>query len=124
MKHLKIGRKFSREKKQREALLKIMLGDLLLKGKMKTTLAKAKELKMIAEKMIGRMKDPKSLRTMRSRLPRNVDAKAISAVVQKTASRNSGFLKITKLGARRSDSALMAIIEIIEDKKKEESKKS
>jgi large subunit ribosomal protein L17 len=124
MKHLKTGRKFSREKKQREALLKIMLGDLLLKGKIKTTLAKAKELKMIAEKMISRMKNPQALRMVRSRLPRNVDVKAISKIVQKTASRKSGFLKITKLGPRRSDSAPIAIIEIIEDKPKEEVKKS
>lgn len=123
MKHLKTGRKFSREKKQREALLKTMLGDLFMKRKMKTTLAKAKELKMIAEKMIGKMKNPRSLRLIKSRLPRNISSEIIRDLAAKTASRNSGYAKITKLGARRSDSAEMAILEIIQDKLDVESKK-
>ena len=89
MKHLKTGRKFSREKKQREAMLKIMLGDLFMKRKMKTTLAKAKELKMIGEKMIGQMKDPKALRLLKSRLPRNITPSIIRDLAAKTASRET-----------------------------------
>ena len=114
MKHLKTGRKFSREKKQREALLKIMLGDLFIKRKIKTTLAKAKELKMI-----GQMKDPKALRLLKSRLPRNITPTIIRDLAAKTASRNSGYLRVLKCGARKSDSAQIAIIEIIEDKNNE-----
>jgi large subunit ribosomal protein L17 len=120
MKHLKVGRKFSRIKKQREALLRIMLGDLLLKGKMTTTLAKAKELKMIGEKMISRIKDPQKIRLVKSKLPRNIDVKKIREIAKKTASRRSGYLRITKKGPRRSDGAPLAIIEIIEDAAKEE----
>jgi len=123
MKHLKKKRKFSREKKQREALLKIMLGDLLIKRKMKTTLAKAKELKTIAEIAIGRMKDPQALRFLKSKLPRNISAAIIREIASKTALRKSGFTRITKCGARRSDSAQMAIIEIIEDNPGNEQKK-
>lgn len=123
MKHLKTGRKFSREKKQRGALLKTMLGDLFVKRKMKTTLAKAKELKMIAEKMIGKLKNPLALRLIKSRLPRNISPAIIKDLASKTASRNSGYTRVTKLGARRSDSAQMAIIEIIEDKLETENPK-
>ena len=119
MKHLKTGRKFGREKKQREAMLKIMLGDLFIKRKMKTTLAKAKELKMIAEKMIGQMKDPKALRLLKSRLPRNITPTIIRDLAAKTVSRKSGYLRVLKCGARKSDSAQIAIIEIIEDKNNE-----
>lgn len=116
MKHLQKGRKFSREKGQREAMLKIMLGDLLVKTKFTTTLAKAKELKMIAEKMLGQMKKPQMARTLKARLPRNVDLKIIRDLASKTASRQSGYLRIIRKGARRSDGAQMAVIEIIEDK--------
>jgi len=115
MKHLKVGRKLGRKKKQREALLKTMLGDLLMKRKIKTTIAKAKELKKIAEKTIGQFKKPESLRKVKSKLPSNIDSKIIGDLSAKTASRNSGYLRITKCGTRRSDSAPMAIIEIIED---------
>ena len=123
MKHLHTGRKFSRGKKQREALLKIMLGDLFIKRKIQTTLAKAKELKIISEKMIGQLKNPESLRLLKSRLPRNITPAVIRDLAAKTASRNSGYLRIIKNGARRSDSAQMAIIEIIEDKLEAEKKK-
>lgn len=116
MKHRKTGRKLSRNKKQREALLKIMLGDLLVKRKITTTLAKAKELKMIGEKMIGQLKKSESLRLPKSRLPRQVTPAVIRNLAALTASRKSGYLRITKRGARRSDGAPMAILEIIEDK--------
>jgi large subunit ribosomal protein L17 len=119
MKHQKSGRKFSREKKQREALFKIMLGDLFIKRKIKTTLAKAKELKMIGEKMIGQMKDPQALRLLKSRLPRNITPAIIRDLAAKTASRNSGYLRVLKCGARKSDSAQIAVIEIIEDNSSE-----
>ena len=116
MKHLQKGRKFSREKKQREALFKIMLGDLLQKRKMTTTLAKAKELKMIAEKIIGKIKNPKTAKLLKEKLPRNIDSKILGSLAAETVSRKSGYLRIIKKGARRSDSAQMALIEIIEDK--------
>jgi large subunit ribosomal protein L17 len=119
MKHLKTGRKFSREKKQREALLKIMLGDLLIKKKISTTLAKAKELKSIAEKAIGKLKEDQGIRLLKSRLPRNVTPAALKDLAKLTASRKSGYLRVIKLGRRRSDSAEMAIVEIIKDEKKE-----
>ncbi|MDD3487136.1 MAG: 50S ribosomal protein L17 [Candidatus Moranbacteria bacterium] len=115
MKHLKVGRKFSREKKQREAMLKTMLGDLLVKRKMNTTLAKAKELKSIAEKAIGQLKKAPSFRVAKSRLPKNVTPAILKEIIEKTASRNSGYTRITKRGRRLSDSAEMAKIEIIED---------
>lgn len=121
MKHLKVGRKFSRKKKQREALLKTMLGDLFVKRKIKTTLAKAKELKSIAEKMIGQLKKSQTERILKRKLPRNVSTSIMRDLIAETTSRKSGYIRITKLGSRRSDSAQMAIIEIIKDKSIKES---
>jgi len=118
MKHKKSGRKFSREKDQREAMLKIMLGDLLLKKRITTTLAKAKELKMIAEKIIGRTKKPESLRQLKSKLPRNIDLKTLRGIALIAASKESGYSRVIKKGRRLSDSAPMAILEIIDEGKK------
>ena len=112
---------FSRQN-QREALFKILLGDLLQKRKISTTLAKAKELKMIGEKMIGQMKNPQALRLLKSRLPRNITPAIISDLAAKTTSRNSGYLRVLKCGARKSDSAEIAVIEIIEDNDNDEVK--
>lgn len=124
MKHLKKGRKFSRQKKQREALIRIMLGNLLEKRKITTTLAKAKELKMIAEKIIGSAKKMDALKAIRPKVPKSIDAKTIRDIAKKTASRNSGYMRIIKKGPRRSDGAPMAVIEIIEDEEISEPKKS
>ncbi len=118
MKHKKSGRKFSREKDQREAMLKIMLGDLLLKKRITTTLAKAKELKMIAEKIIGRTKKPESLRQLKSKLPRNIDLKTLRGIALIAAPKESGYSRVIKKGRRLSDSAPMAILEIIDEGKK------
>jgi large subunit ribosomal protein L17 len=123
MKHVKKGRKFSREKKQRVAMLKTMLGSFLLKEKITTTEAKAKELKMISDKFLGSavkaisQKDKKdelaSMRVLSAQLPRNIKIDQIKKIAEKFAAKKSGFTRIIKKGARRSDSAKMAIIEMI-----------
>ncbi|OGI24456.1 MAG: hypothetical protein A2194_01300 [Candidatus Moranbacteria bacterium RIFOXYA1_FULL_44_8] len=132
MKHLKKGRKFGREKKQREALFKILMGELFLRGKIKTTEAKAKELKILAEKACGKMKDSLSggkknktdalsaLRQMKTVFPKNIGSKFLFELTGSLPPRKSGFVRVIKTGNLRSDSAKMALIEII---KKEEVKK-
>jgi large subunit ribosomal protein L17 len=132
MRHLRKGRKLSRKKKQREALMKIMAGELFRRGKMKTTEAKAKELKVFAEKICSAMKksllkeDKKNvqslvaLRQVRSMLPQSARLKILPEISKSIARRKSGFLRIVKLGSRRSDGASMAILEIIME---EEAKK-
>jgi large subunit ribosomal protein L17 len=132
MKHLKKGRKFGREKKQREALFKILMGELFLRGKIRTTEAKAKELKIFAEKACGKMKKSLSegkkkgpealsaLRQMRAVFLKNIGPKLLFEIVESLPQRKSGFVRIIKTGSRCSDSAKMALIEII---KKEEIEK-
>ena len=56
MKHLKKGRKFSRTAKQRQAMLKNLLGSFFAKEKITTTEAKAKELKSIFESAVSQAK--------------------------------------------------------------------
>jgi large subunit ribosomal protein L17 len=117
MKHLKKYRKFSREKKQREALMKIMLGNLFSRTKMTTTLAKAKELKIFAEKTITRIKKNPKSRVFQSELPQNISSKNIEEIALKTVDRKSGFLRIIRKGPRISDGAQLAIIEFVDEKK-------
>lgn len=114
----------SRIKKQREALMKIMLGDLLMKEKITTTEAKAKELKSLAEKNINKAKkmlsgDKKEMskiaRELFGKLPRHVKLSKMKELASRFAAKNSGYLRIFKKGPRRSDGARMAVIEFVKE---------
>ncbi len=110
-------------------MLKSMLGSLILKKRIATTEAKAKELRPMAEKTIYRIAKLRDknrpsrsdlVRKLLVGLPRNLNAKKLDNLAKKIPPRkNSGFTKISKAGQRRSDGATMAILEIIqiEDKK-------
>ncbi len=122
MKHRKYGRKFGRVKKQREAMLRTMLGSFLARERMKTTEAKAKELKVLTEKIIGAAKkisgpggkkNPAKIKLLKSRLPRNVKTETLEKIAEKFTNRQSGFTRVIKLGQRRSDGAKMAVIELV-----------
>ncbi|MDI6777822.1 MAG: 50S ribosomal protein L17 [Patescibacteria group bacterium] len=124
MKHLKKGRKFSREKKQREALLKIMLGDFLMKGKIRTTEAKAKEIKIKMEGIISEAKKKLSsnknaslfcMRNLKAKLPQNITADKLKNIAQKYSKRRGGYVRIIKLGQRKSDGAKSAVIEMLKE---------
>ncbi|MEK7536082.1 MAG: L17 family ribosomal protein [Patescibacteria group bacterium] len=90
MRHHDKNRKFGREKKQREALMNSLAKSLLAHKKIKTTEAKAKELRPFVEKLMTGDKDNK--RT------------------------GGGYTRIIKLGQRKSDGSKMAQIEIIAEK--------
>jgi len=106
-------------------MLKTMLGSFILKEKITTTEAKAKELKKISDRFFGRaikavsQKEKKdqlsAMRFLSSQLPRNIKVDQIKKIAEKFSAKTSGFTRIIKRGARRSDSAKMAIIEIIND---------
>lgn len=124
MKHLKKGRKLSRTKNQREALLKIMLGDLLLREKISTTEAKAKELKPLAEKFISRVKKIASkdtaetlkvVRNLAPKLPRRMSLAKLKDLAHRFHGKRSGYFRIIKSGQRHSDGAKMAILELIKE---------
>ena len=109
------GRMLSRNKTQRKALLKSLMNSLFLYGKIKTTEAKAKELRVVAEKSITRARQ----NTVFSRrvLARTLDPKSVKKLVNEIApkytNRPGGYTRITKLGQRMSDSAKMVIIELV-----------
>jgi large subunit ribosomal protein L17 len=109
------GRKFSRKIGPRKALFKVLVNNFLLHEKIKTTEAKAKELRSIAEKMITRAKDSTlaDRRILAASLTPKLTKKIIEEIAPKYQGRAGGYTRITKLGPRNSDGARMAIIELV-----------
>ena len=109
-------RKLGKSTDQRMAMLRQQTTDLLDKGRMETTLFRAKEIAPMAEKMItlGKAKDLASYRQMISFITREDVAKKVKdELAEKYADRNGGYTRITRIGARRGDAAEMAVIELL-----------
>lgn len=117
MKHQKSGRKFGRVRKQRKALINMLLSNLILREKMKTTEAKAKETKKLIDKIINKAKKANGsqrvavLRDLRKSVCAPAVKKLSGDFINKFSERNSGYTRIIKLGRRNSDGAEIAIIE-------------
>lgn len=136
MRHLKKGRKLNRDREHRKAMFSNMMVSLLQKGKIKTTTAKAKELKRLIERVITRAKE-NTLHNKRivlgSLKNRDVVAKLFDTIAPKYKDVYGGYTRIIRLGKRMGDGADMSLIELVhfEDgeekrsktKKKEEVKK-
>lgn len=108
-------RKLSRKKEQRKALLINLCRSLFLEGRVKTTQAKAKELRKVAEKFITKAKESSS--SSQKELSRffspDVVDKLINEIGPKYKERPGGYTRVLKLGPRKSDGAEMAIIEMV-----------
>jgi large subunit ribosomal protein L17 len=115
MRKLNKGRKFSRKKGPRIALLKTLSNSFFMYEKIKTTEAKAKELRPIVEKMITRAKvnEVSNRRVIAKSLSTKMVKKLFDEIAPQYKDRNGGYTRITKLGPRNSDGARIAIIELI-----------
>ncbi|XOQ43384.1 MAG: 50S ribosomal protein L17 [Clostridium sp.] len=109
-------RKLGRATEHRMAMLRAMVTFLLEKGKIETTVTRAKEVRSMAEKMITiAKKDTLANKRMVYGFITKEDVahKLFSEIAPKYADRNGGYTRITKLGPRRGDAAEMAIIELL-----------
>ena len=109
-------RKLGKTTAQRMAMLRQQVTDLLDKGRMETTVTRAKEIAPMAEKMItlGKAKDLASYRQALSFITReDVAKKVFDEVAPKYAERNGGYTRIIRTGFRRGDAAEMAVIELV-----------
>lgn len=115
MRKRKRKRKFSRKRDQRKALLKGLATSLFLKEKIRTTEAKAKESRSIAEKFITRAKkgDLHSRRILLRSLSPQIVKKLINEIAPRYKERKGGYTRIIKIGLRKTDKARMVIIELI-----------
>jgi large subunit ribosomal protein L17 len=111
----KKGRKLSRKRDQRRALLKSLASALILKEKIQTTEAKAKELSPFVEKFITRAKkdDLASRRFLLRFFSPEIVKKLINEIGKRYQERPGGYTRIIKLGKRKSNGAKMAIIELV-----------
>lgn len=116
MKHLKKGRKFHREKGQRRAFLKGLVNNLVLRERIETTEARAKEIRPIVEKLIaiGKKQDIASLRLLTARLAKKAGQKLYYDIAPRYNDRRGGYVRIVKSAKRRKDDgAKMAIVEFV-----------
>lgn len=116
MRHHDNIRKFGRERGQRRALLKSLALSLVTRKKIKTTEAKAKELRPFVEKLVTRAKTKNlaSQRLLVSRLGSVEGARELlSNLGPKYRKRSGGYTRIVKLPHRLSDGSPMAVIEFI-----------
>ncbi|MCK4473870.1 50S ribosomal protein L17 [Candidatus Parcubacteria bacterium] len=115
MRKRKKGRKLSRERNQRIALLKTLASALFLKEKIKTTEAKAKEVSGFAAKFITRAKkkDLAATRYVLRFFTKKLAKKLVEEIAPRYKNRSGGYTKIIKLGERKRDGAKMAIIELV-----------
>lgn len=115
MKHLKKGRKFGRIRKVRRGLIRSILNNLIEKGRIATTEAKAKEIRPLIEKMTTRAKKDTvfNRRLIGKTLGPKQVKKLFTEIAPKYVGRKGGYARIIKLGKRRGDASPMAIIEFV-----------
>ena len=117
MRHRAKVQHFSRAQGPRKALLRGLVRSLVLNGRIKTTLAKAKELRRHVERAVtmGKKGTVHSRRLLLSRYPNTemVDT-LLKDVVPRFQTRPGGYTRILKLGERPGDRAEMAFIEFVD----------
>jgi large subunit ribosomal protein L17 len=117
MRHRRSGRKLGRDSAHRRALYANLASALIEHGRIRTTVAKAKEVRPIAEQMItlGRRGDLASRRRAIGYLrSHEVVHKLFSEVAPRFADRPGGYSRIVKLGPRQGDGAEMAYLELVD----------
>ncbi len=108
-------RKFGRESDQRRAFIKSLANNLILKEKIKTTEARAKELRSFVERLISiSAKENLASRRKISRFLSSLAGKKLTKDISpRFKERKGGYTRLTKIGRRMSDGAKMVYIEFI-----------
>ena len=117
MRHNRKVPKLQRRADHRRALLANLVCSLVEHGRIRTTLAKAKELRPVAEKLVtlGKRGDLHARRIAIAKLhSKDAVKKLFDEVAKAAATRPGGYTRIIKLGTRPSDSAPMALIEWVD----------
>ncbi len=110
------NRKLGKPTDQRMAMLRAMVTYLLENGQIKTTLARAKEVAPLTEKMItlAKKNDLAAYRQALSFITKeDVAHKLFTEINQKYVSRDGGYTRVVRMGPRKGDAAEMAIIQLV-----------
>ncbi len=115
MRHHDTNRKFGRKAGPRRAFLKSLARNLVIKGRITTTAARAKSIRPMVEKLVTKGKNP-TLANRRLIIASLGDERTTTKLI-KTAEqykdRSGGYLRITKMGPRKGDAAPMTVIEFV-----------
>ncbi|MES2202938.1 MAG: 50S ribosomal protein L17 [Patescibacteria group bacterium] len=115
MRHVDKNKKFGRKTGPRKAFLKSLSRNLIIRGGIRTTEARAKAIRPLVEKMLTKAKRG-SLADRRLLIAELGDVRVAGKLI-KTAEaykeRTGGYLRIVKMGPRKGDAAQMAIIEFV-----------
>ena len=117
MRHLNAGRKLSRNSSHRHALMRNMVTSLIEHGRIRTTDAKAKEVRRWADRMVTLGKQQTIAARRRARAFVQTDAavsKLFAEVAPRFANRAGGYTRIIKIGQRAGDAAPISILEFTE----------
>jgi large subunit ribosomal protein L17 len=117
MRHLKAGRKFGRTSAHRKALFRNLVGALIQRERISTTLAKAKEMRGKVEKTItlGKRGTLHARRQAFKLVPaKDAVQKVFGPLAERYANRPGGYTRIIRIGHRKGDDAPMAFIELVD----------
>ena len=119
MRHQKQGRKLNRTASHRKALMMNLASSLVLHKRIKTTDAKAKELRGYIERLVTYAKKDSvhGRRLIQQKLPGSRGKKIANVLIHEIApefkDRNGGYTRIIKLGNRKNDNAPVSLIEFV-----------
>lgn len=117
MRHQNKTVKLGRSQAHRDALLANQVCSLIIHQRIRTTLAKAKAVRPLAEKMVtlGKKGTLHARRTATAYLHQDTAVKRLfDEIAPRSATRAGGYTRIIKLGPRKSDSAPMAVLEWVD----------
>jgi large subunit ribosomal protein L17 len=122
MRHLKAGRKLNRTSAHRKALLRNLVTSLIERERIRTTDAKAKELRRVVERLVtlGKRASLHARRQAASFVrTRAAVRKLFDDIAPRFSNRAGGYTRIIKLGRRAGDAAPMSIVEFVVREEKE-----
>lgn len=126
MRHRIAGKKLSRHRSHRKALFKNLINALIIHGEIKTTESKAKAVRRLVDRLITKGKSG-TLHARRLIAAFLQNKKVVNRIVDEIApvfkSRPGGYTRMTRLGRRRGDQAMMVKLELVEKPVKKEEKK-
>ena len=118
MRHHNTQKKFGRTRKVRTGFIRSLLVNLIEREHMVTTLARAKAIRPMVEKLVtkARAGDISARRMIAARLGNNetMSKKLVEEVAPRFADRPGGYTRVVKMPQRTGDAAPMAIIEFVE----------
>ena len=117
MRHRRAGRKLNRNINQRKALFKNLISALIMQGRIRTTEAKAKAIRVLVDRLISRARQGTlaARRLVAAFLPdKQVVNKLVDEVAPKLKQRPGGFTSFTRVERRRGDNAVVVEVELLD----------